>query len=291
MITVGVAGMGKMGSAFARRLLDHGYHVAVWDRSAQRTGEPAEAGAVPYDSLSKMAAAVDVVIVSLWGDEVAREVTLAQIIPAMHRPQVLVEMSTLSPNMYASLEHSAHEHDLDFVAAPILGNPDAVAAGAGTILAGGPPETVQRVRTILSALGNVTEMNSVRASGFLKLANNTVLGVVAETLGELLAVCDRAGIDRDLAVHSLTSAMSRIVQQKLQPLLERDSEPRFALSALLKDLRLSRQAAESLQVPVPVLDAVVPEAERAVEDGLGDRDYIVLALERPKQEAGATIAS
>ncbi len=288
MMTVGVAGLGKMGSAFAQRLLEHGYRVAVWDRSPQRATDLAGAGAVPYDSLGKMAAAVDVAIVSLWGDDVAREVTLGELIPAMHRPQILIEMSTLSPNMYETLETAADKDHLEFVAAPILGNPDAVRAGAATILAGGAPETVERAREILATLGNVTEMNSVRASGFLKLANNTVLGVVAETLGELLAVCDRAGIERDLAVHSLTSAMERIVQQKLQPLLERNSEPRFALSALLKDLQLSRQAAESVHVPTPVLDAVVPEAERAVEDGLGDRDYIVLALERPKQEATAT---
>jgi 3-hydroxyisobutyrate dehydrogenase-like beta-hydroxyacid dehydrogenase len=285
---VGIAGLGKMGSAFAQRLLEHGYRVSVWDRSPQRAAVLTSAGATPYDSLTKMAASVDVVIVSLWGDDVAREVTLNQIIPAMHPPQVLIEMSTLSPGMYVTLEGAAQEHDVDFVAAPVLGNPDAVRAGALSVLAGGAPESVQRVRDVLAALGNVTEMNSVRASGFLKLANNTVLGVLAETLGELLAFCDRAGIDRDLAVRSLTGSMQRVAQQKLQPLLERNSEPRFTLAALLKDLHLAHQAAESAQVPVPVLDAVVPNAELAVEDGLGDRDYIVLALERPKQQATAT---
>lgn len=227
-----------------------------------------------------MIAGVDVIVVSLWGDEVAREVTLAQIIPAMHSSQILIEMSTLSPQMYETLEHAAHERNLAFVAAPVLGNPDAARQGALTVLPGGAQETVRRVRDMLSVLGTIIEMPSVRASGYLKLANNTILGVVAETLGELLELCDRAGIDRDLAVRSLTGAFQRSVQSKLAQLLARDTQPRFALNALLKDLHLTQQAAQSLQIDIPVLDAVVPHAERAQQQGLGDQDYIALALER-----------
>jgi 3-hydroxyisobutyrate dehydrogenase-like beta-hydroxyacid dehydrogenase len=70
------------------------------------------------------------------------------------------------------------------------------------------------------------------------------------------------------------------VQQKLPQLLADDTEPRFSLSALLKDLRLSRDAAQSIGVNLPVLEAVVPKAESAEEHGLGNRDYIVLALDR-----------
>jgi 3-hydroxyisobutyrate dehydrogenase-like beta-hydroxyacid dehydrogenase len=83
-------------------------------------------------------------------------------------------------------------------------------------------------------------------------------------------------------VQILTGTFQRVVQQKTQPLLARDSQPRFALSALLKDLHLALQAAASVDLKLPVLQAVVPQAEAAVDGGLGDRDYIVLALERPR---------
>jgi 3-hydroxyisobutyrate dehydrogenase-like beta-hydroxyacid dehydrogenase len=275
---IGVVGLGKMGSAFARKLVAEGYSVFVWDRSPERAAEIASA--THYTSLNSLLATVDIAIVSLWGDDVARKVTLAQILPAMQPSQLLIEMSTLSPQMYETLESAAQEHNVPFVAAPVLGNPDAVRAGSLTVLPGGAKELVQRARPILASLGNVIEMPSVRASGYLKLANNTVLGVVAETLGELFELCDAAGIDRNVSVPSLVGALQRIAQQKGPQLLAGDTEPRFALSALLKDLHLANQAAQSLKVSIPLLDTVIPEAERVVENGLGDRDYIVLTLAR-----------
>lgn len=118
------------------------------------------------------------------------------------------------------------------------------------------------------------------ASGYLKLADNTVIGVVAETLAELLAMCRQAGLDRRLAVRSLTGAFERSAGSKKQQLLYRDAEPRFSLNALLKDLLLSRDAARSLHVSMPVVDRVLPEVQRAAASGLGNRDYIALALQR-----------
>lgn len=283
--TVGIVGLGKMGSAFAHRFLDQSYRVAVWNRTPQPMSALANAGAIPYTSLSGLATSVDVVIVMLWGDLVARAVTLSQIIPTMRPSQMLIEMSTLSPDMYETLERAAQERQIDFVAAPVLGNPDAAREGSLNVLAGGSESPVRRAHPILASLGNVTEMPSVRASGFLKLANNSVLGVVAETLAELLRLCEEAGVDRELSVRSLAGAFQRSSQQKLPQLLAGDFEPRFSLEALLKDLQLARKAAQSLRVPLPILDSVVPDAEHAVENGLGDRDYIILANARVREIA------
>jgi 3-hydroxyisobutyrate dehydrogenase-like beta-hydroxyacid dehydrogenase len=118
-----------------------------------------------------------------------------------------------------------------------------------------------------------------RASGYLKLANNTVIGVVATTLAEVLAVCERAGVDRRPAIESITGAFGRIASSKTQQLLDRDSEPRFSLNALLKDLLLAREADQSINVPTPILSCVLPTVEGAAARGLGDRDYIAVALE------------
>ena len=126
----------------------------------------------------------------------------------------------------------------------------------------------------------MTYTGSVSASAYLKLGNNTVIGVVAETLAELLHISERAGVDRRTAVESFSGAFGRVANSKTQQLLDRDSEPRFSLNALLKDLQLARAAAQAVDVPTPVLDCVLPEVQSAAESGLGDRDYIALALER-----------
>ena len=276
---VGVVGLGKMGSAIVRNLLARGYSVAVWNRSPGPFNVLVAAGATPYASPEALVEAVDVVIVMLWSDEVARDVSLRRVIPAARAPQIVVEMSTLSPAMYQSLEDAARERDVDFLAAPVLGSVNALQQGSVTILAGGRETTFEAMRPLLSSLATtVNYTGSVSASGYLKLANNTVVGVVGETLAELLRLCDRAGIDRRLAVRSLVGTFERSAGSKKQQLLDRDSEPRFSLKGLLKDLMLSRAAAQSLNVSMPVLDSVLPEVRRGVASGLGDRDYIALAL-------------
>jgi 3-hydroxyisobutyrate dehydrogenase-like beta-hydroxyacid dehydrogenase len=66
--------------------------------------------------------------------------------------------------------------------------------------------------------------------------------------------------------------------------LDRDAEPRFSLDALLKDLLLAREAAQSVQVPTPILECVLPRIQAAASNGLGDRDYIVVALDSARQD-------
>jgi len=279
MMHVGVVGLGKMGSAIARNLLARGYEVSVWNRSVGAADVLAGLGAASRSSVKALIETVDAVIVMLWGDAAAREVTLEQVIPAARAPELIIEMSTLSPAMYETLESAATGRGAEFLAAPVLGSVNLAQQGSLTILAGGRETTFERARPLLDSLGTtVTYTGSVSASGYLKLANNTVIGVVAETLAELLDLCDRAGVDRRLAVESIGGAFGRVANSKIQQLLDRDSEPRFSLNALLKDLLLSREAAQSVQHCMPILDCVLPEVQRAAANGLGDRDYIALAL-------------
>jgi len=252
---VGLLGLGKMGSALALNLLARGHQVSVWNRSPEPTGPLVERGATHERSIKALVEAVDAVIISMWGDDAAREVTLGQIIP----------------------EAGAKS---EFLAAPVLGSVDLAREGTLTILAGGRRPAFERARPLLDELGRtVTYTGSVRASGYLKLANNIIIGVVAETLSELIADCERGGVDRRLAVESLTSAFGRIAGSKTEQLLDRDSEPRFSLNALLKDLLLARDAAQSVQVVMPILECVLPRIQAAAASGLGERDYIALALQ------------
>jgi 3-hydroxyisobutyrate dehydrogenase-like beta-hydroxyacid dehydrogenase len=288
MTHVGVVGLGKMGSAIALNLLSRGYRVSVWNRSPDPVGALVERGATQESSPGALGETVDVVIVSLWGDDAAREVTLGQIIPATRATQLVIEMSTLSPAMYETLEKAALGRGLEFLAAPVLGSVDLARQGTLTVLAGGRETTFERARPLLEAVGStVIYAGSVGASGYLKLANNTIIGVVADTLSELLAFCEHGGVDRRLTVESLTGAFGRIARSKTQQLLDRDSAPRFSLNALIKDLLLAREAALSVNVPVPILGCVLPRMQAAASSGLGDRDYIAVALEQAHRDAAS----
>lgn len=293
IMRVGVVGLGKMGSAIARNLLTHGYAVNVWNRTAGKARDLVRDGATEYPTLGALINGSDTVIVMLWGDEAARSVSLGEVIPSVRAEQLMIEMSTLSPAMYDTLEKAAHDRDVVFVAAPVAGSVDLAQTGALTILAGGDADAVERARPLLEVLGSkVIATGSVRASGYLKLANNQIMAAFAATMGELLAFCLRAGVDRRIAIELFTGTFSRASSGKAQLLLNDDTTPRFSLDALLKDLDLEQAAARLLGQPMPVLQTLLPELQQAASRGLGERDYVAMALaEETQSEANGPAPS
>jgi 3-hydroxyisobutyrate dehydrogenase-like beta-hydroxyacid dehydrogenase len=279
---VGIAGTGKMGSAIACNLLDRGYRVSVWNVDPGMMSSVIAAGATPFEDLESLVAGVDAMIAMLWDDDVAREISLGRIIPAAHEGQLVIESTTLSPQMYERLADAAAQCGVHFLACPVFGSVDGARTGTLTLYPGGSDEAYDHGRELLNAMGStITFTGSPVASGHLKLASNSMLGVIAGSIGELLGIMGRAGVDRTLAINTLVNALERAATKR-QQLIDRDMQPRFSAGALLKDLRLAHAARQSMDVNAPLMDCALAEFERAVETGLDNEDYIAvgLALER-----------
>ena len=279
---VGIAGTGKMGSAMSRNLLDRGYRISVWNIDRDLMDPLIAAGATPFENLESLVANVDATIAMLWDDEVARKVSLGRIIPAAREGELVIESSTLSPQMYEELAEAAAQRGVDFLACPVIGSVDGARTGTLTLYPGGTSQAFDRGRELLSAMGSTIKYTgSPGASGHVKLASNCMLGVLADSIGELLGIMGRAGVDRFLAVETLVYMLERVAAKR-QQLLERDTQPRFSANALLKDLHLAQAARQRLEVNAPLMDRALTEFKNAVETGLGDQDYIAvgLALER-----------
>ena len=243
---IGIAGTGKMGSAIAHNLLDRGYRISVWNRDPGPTEALVAAGAVRCDDIPSLVQSAEAVIAMLWDDEVARRISLGQIIPEARKGQIIIESSTLSPQMYETLSEAAAQREIDFLACPVVGSVDSARTGTLTIFPGGSQAAFDRARPLLGALGStITFTGSPAASGLLKLASNAVLGVMADAIGELLDVTERGGVDRNLVINALVHAFER-AGGKRQQLVDRDTKPRFSASALLKDLRLAKDARQKL---------------------------------------------
>ncbi len=240
------------------------------------------AGATPFDRIEALVPSVDAVVAMLWDDEVAGEISLGRIVPAARGGQLVIESTTLSPHMYESLAEAAARRGVDFLACPVIGSVDGARTGSLTLYPGGTDQAFDRARELLGAMGSTIKFTgSPAASGHLKLAGNCVLGAVADSIGELLGILARAGVDRSLAVDTLVYMLERAATKR-QQLLEHDMQPRFSASALLKDLRLAQAAREALQVNAPLMDSALAEFEKAVATGVGDEDYIAVgrALEQ-----------
>lgn len=279
---IGVAGTGKMGSAIASNLMDRGFRVSVWNVDPVMMQPLAAAGAAAFENLEAMIAGVDAVIAMLWDDEVARDISLGRIIPGARKGQLVIETTTLSPQMYQRLADAAAQRGVDFLACPVLGSVDGARAGTLTLLPGGSGEAFDRARQLLDVLGSVvTFTGSPSASGHLKLAFNSMLCVNAGAIGELLGIMRKAGVDRALAIDTLFMALER-VGTKRDMLKENDMRARFSGNALQKDLQLAKAARANLSAETPLLDCAAEEFARAIEMGVGDDDYIAVAaaLER-----------
>jgi 3-hydroxyisobutyrate dehydrogenase-like beta-hydroxyacid dehydrogenase len=268
-----------MGSAFAENLINRGYTVRVWDRSSDHVRAIVALGAEAAATPEELVKGMDAVLVMLWDDAAAKEISLARIIPAASAPTIVIEMSTLSPSMYQTLGQAAEKNGMEFLACPVLGSTDLARTGKIVVLASGSEAAYARAQELLQALGStVTYVGATGTSAYLKLANNAIIGIIAESLRELLTFCERAGVDANVATESLTAAFGRIAGSKVQQLHDHDTRPRFSLDALHKDLLLARDAGVSVDVPLRLLEAVIPPVEKAIGKGLGERDYIALVF-------------
>jgi 3-hydroxyisobutyrate dehydrogenase-like beta-hydroxyacid dehydrogenase len=290
---IGFIGLGEMGSAIVANLLKAGHRVRVWNRTPERAQPLAAAGAqvvaTPADAF-----AGDAVVSMLADDAAVRDVFDAALLAAAPRGLVHVNMATISVALAAQLARVHAERGLHYVAAPVLGRPDAALAAKLTIVAAGDAEAIDRVQPLFDAVGQRTWRIGAlpQQANVMKLAANFMLASAVETLGEAAALLSGHGVSmRDFLdvvtggpfpgpVYSGYGAM--IAEQRYEPAL-------FKARLGLKDVRLALAAADEVSAPMPVASVVRDSLIEAVAHGDGERDFAVLgrvAARRAGQAAG-----
>ncbi len=198
MATIAVLGTGRMGAAVARRLLDTGHRVSVWNRTVEKTAPLVAAGARGAPTPADAAVGAAIVITMLTDAAAVREVvSLAALSPGT----TLVEMSTIGPAAVRALPVPAGVRLVD---APVLGSVAKVAAGELTVLAGGDADGVLPV---LEALGTVRRCGPTGSGAALKLVANTALVTGLAALADTVAVARALGVDADSALSVLANGV------------------------------------------------------------------------------------
>ncbi len=282
MKKVGFVGLGIMGTGMAGQLLQKGFEVTVWNRDKTKAGPLVEQGARLAASPAELAAEVEVVLSMLRDDAVVREVLLgAEGLIAAARPGTyFVDMSTVTPAMARELAAAAKAKGCPFLDAPVLGSKGAAASGGLSILVGGEATDLEAVREVLAAMGQtITHVGPNGTSAVLKLANNQVGAVVLAALGESLALCETSELtmSREAVLDILVGTAGRVSSMKKPKIAERNWETEFALELMHKDLTQTLQAANELNVPMPVLASAREVFQRARHDGKGQLDFSAIA--------------
>jgi 3-hydroxyisobutyrate dehydrogenase-like beta-hydroxyacid dehydrogenase len=280
---VGVVGLGHMGHAFAVNLTEDGYQVMVYDRNPERTTALRASGASAAAQLGDLAAC-DVVLTSL-PDEALAAVALGPsgLVGILSPTAAHISTSTVSPTLSRSIaeEHACHRQD--YIAAPVLGNPDFARDRKLFVLAAGPPSGLEKVRPLLERLGQrlfVIGEDAALANLF-KLAANVLTATTLECMGEVLALLRKGGIDSHLAFDVLTNSLfdSRVHKSYGGKIADgRFSPPGMAVPLAIKDLRLGLAEAERTAVPMPAASLVHDHLVAMIARGWSGLDWSALGL-------------
>jgi 3-hydroxyisobutyrate dehydrogenase-like beta-hydroxyacid dehydrogenase len=279
---VGVVGLGHMGHAFAVNLIEDGYQVSVYDRDPKRAATLT--GATTAAQLRDLAAC-DIVLTSLPDDDALAAVALgpeglATILPpnAGH-----ISTSTVSPALSRRVAEEHARHRQDYIAAPMLGNPDFARARKLFVLGAGSPSAVERVRPLLERLGQRLFVigDDAALANLVKLAANVLTATTLECMGEVLALLRKGGVDRHLAYDVLTESLfdSRVHKAYGGKIVEeRFSPPGMAVPLAIKDLRLALAEAERTAVPMPAASLAHDHLVAMMARGWAELDWSALGL-------------
>ncbi|MGW9213073.1 nuclear transport factor 2 family protein [Embleya sp. NPDC055664] len=274
--TIAVLGLGRMGTAVATRLAEHAHEVIGWTRS----GPPSTGGLFDTtDDPTTAVAKADVVLLALFDGRACREV-VDQVRASLRPDAIVVNTSTVAP---ADASAPAHELGASYVHAPVLGSVPAVAAGTLDILAGADPDTLDRVRPVLAALGTVRPVADAGTAAALKLIANSSLAGGVLALREALRQGDALGLPRTEVLDVLElGLLGGLVARKRSMLTSGGNRPtaapaQFTIAALAKDLDLLaaasgtplRSAADLAGTPAdPEADIAVAALTPAVPDAV-----------------------
>ena len=252
---VGFIGLGHMGSAMARRLVDAGYDVTVWSRSAAHVDELAAHGATRADSPADAIAAGHVFSM-LANEDVVRAVLPAGLLSEAPPGFIHVNHATISARAADEFAAHAAAGGYGYVAAPVIGRPNAAAAGALTILAAGTPEAVEASMPMFEVMGRrVWPYGTVAsAANLAKIAVNYLIVHALQALAESITLLERGGLDTGQFVQMINdSIFPGPVYGGYGDAIARGSytPPGFTTVLGLKDLMLAINAAADAGVGLP----------------------------------------
>ncbi|HTA34121.1 MAG TPA: NAD(P)-dependent oxidoreductase [Solirubrobacteraceae bacterium] len=274
---VGLLGVGLMGSAMARRLLDRGVALVAWDRDSEhlqdlrgRGGEVAEG---PSDVLSD----TSVVITMLPTAEVVLDV-VKPLLDDWPDGAVWLQMSSVGAAEADQLTLLAEQHEITLVDAPVSGSTHPAEEGELTILASGPDSARSALEPIFDALASrVLWVGQAGMGSRLKLAANHWMITMVGALAESMHLCNAMGLDQGQFVALLDGGPlgSGYALQKLDEMRRHEYPAGFPVRLALKDMELVREVEQSSHAEMPVLEAVL-DRFLAADKELADQDLAAI---------------
>jgi 3-hydroxyisobutyrate dehydrogenase-like beta-hydroxyacid dehydrogenase len=282
---IGFIGLGGMGERLARRLIERGFSLTIYDRTAQRMDPLVDLGAGAADSLRMLGTNSDVIISCVTNDEAVFDVYAGAqgALAAARGGAVVIEMSTVLPETSRKLSELGRERGVEVLDVPISGSTPAVEAGTLILFGGGDRATFEYCAPILKALSREHYYLGRNGAGSaMKLVVNTLLGVSMQAIAEAAALGECIGLNRErmLEVLAKTAVIAPAQQGKLLRAARDDYSPQFPLKLMQKDFGLILKLANELQVSLPATTAASIVNRSCAEPGDLDFSFVMEEMRR-----------
>ena len=270
--TVGLIGLGLIGSRVAANLRRADFPVFVWNRTPR--AEPNFLA-----SPAEVAAAADIIQIFVQDGKALLEV-LQNLSPSLTGRHVVLNHATIHPEQTLEAASLVERRGAQFLDAPFTGSRDAAAEGKLVYFVGGVTDVLNEVRSVLEVSSKeIVEVGPIGAATYVKIANNILIAAQVASLAEALELLKLGGVPLDKLAETLqhNAANSGTLAMKLPQMLGADYEPRFSSKNMLKDLQFGLEIANASGAEFPTTAAVAGALRRTVEAGLGDADFAALA--------------
>jgi 3-hydroxyisobutyrate dehydrogenase-like beta-hydroxyacid dehydrogenase len=280
-VKVGFIGLGRMGQAIAGRILDAGHELIVYNRTRSKADELEKNGAQVAGSIAEASAGREVVFTMLTDDAALKTILSSGLLENLPKGAIHVPMGTHSVAALGEVEAEHEAAGQVLVAAPVLGRPDAAAAGTLGIVAAGPQDSIEKVQPLFDVIGRRTFPGGANPAGAaaVKLANNMVLGCAIEAMAEGFALTRKFGVEPTAFFDVLTDGLFAAPSYKVYGAIianETYDQVGFTTQLGLKDANLAMAAGQAASVPLPSLNVYRDSLLDAVAHGEGDKDWAVI---------------
>jgi 3-hydroxyisobutyrate dehydrogenase-like beta-hydroxyacid dehydrogenase len=271
-----------MGIALIHRLLAADCDVTVYNRTQAKT-EPLAAAGAKVVGVAADLAGVDICFVTVGTSQDLIDALIgpAGLTSAGRAPSVVVDCSTVSPEVSDHVRRELAARGSKLLAAPVMGNPKVAKVGRLTFAVSGERAAFDLASPYLDMLGaGATYVGDGELARTVKLCHNLFLGVVIQSLAEVTVLAEKSGVSRQALLACLNNSVmgSTFSRYKTPALVNLDFHPTFTASLLRKDFDLGLAAARQHEVPMPVASAVHQLVQALVGYGFGEDDFAALLV-------------
>jgi 3-hydroxyisobutyrate dehydrogenase len=266
-------GMGLMGSRMAGRLIQAGFEVAVWNRTASACDELLDMGA---SALQLQQIGQYPVILTCLADDQAAAAVYAQIEPYLQAGQVIADFSSLSVAQTQQLAAQAASRQTTWIDSPVSGGTAGAEQGTLVIFAGGDAQAIDGLSLIYNVLSQrVTRMGATGAGQATKICNQLIVAANSALIAEAVALAGKAGVDTRLLAPALAGgfADSKPFQILAPRMAAHSFEPvQWKVQTLSKDLNNAVQLAAEFALQIPVAQQALRQLQAHQASGFAEKD-------------------